>query len=187
VKARPGDRNFAGNGQRQAFTPALILFIALPETKDNCQPVVIPLDLLPRECPCCRRTSIIGHGRRLRTAHDERQEAVWVRRGRCRPCRKTFTVLPVWLLPFGHYSLRCRQQACERLAAGATAEQAAPDCQDATRLPDPATLRRWAKRRVLSVWCGLTVFLDHFFEAPTIFAWDLIVVCRILPFEARSP
>src|ERR1041384_6396063 len=35
VKARPEDRNLAGNGQRRAFTPAVILFIALPETKDN--------------------------------------------------------------------------------------------------------------------------------------------------------
>jgi hypothetical protein len=38
VKARPADRNFAGNGQRRAFTPAVILFIALPETKDNIEP-----------------------------------------------------------------------------------------------------------------------------------------------------
>jgi hypothetical protein len=28
----------AEDGQRQAFTPALILFIALPETKDNTDP-----------------------------------------------------------------------------------------------------------------------------------------------------
>ena len=34
------------------------------------------------------------------------------------PCRKTFTILPDWLAPSGHYSLRCRQQACERIAAG---------------------------------------------------------------------
>jgi hypothetical protein len=28
----------AGNGQRRAFTPAVILFIALPEAKDNIEP-----------------------------------------------------------------------------------------------------------------------------------------------------
>jgi hypothetical protein len=38
VKARPADRNLAGNGQRRAFTPAVILFIALPEAKDNIDP-----------------------------------------------------------------------------------------------------------------------------------------------------
>jgi hypothetical protein len=38
VKARPADRNFAENGQRRAFTPAVILFIALPEEKDNVDP-----------------------------------------------------------------------------------------------------------------------------------------------------
>jgi len=32
------DRNLAGNGQRRAFTPAVILFIALPEEKDNIEP-----------------------------------------------------------------------------------------------------------------------------------------------------
>jgi hypothetical protein len=28
---------------------------------------------------------------------------------------------------------------------------------------------------------------EHFLRAPTIIAWDLGVVCRILPIEARSP
>ena len=29
---------FAENGQRRAFTPTVILFIALPEAKDNIEP-----------------------------------------------------------------------------------------------------------------------------------------------------
>jgi hypothetical protein len=29
---------FTGHGQRRAFTPAVILFIALPEAKDNIDP-----------------------------------------------------------------------------------------------------------------------------------------------------
>jgi len=37
VKARPADRNFAGDGRR-AFTPAVILVIALPEAKDKLDP-----------------------------------------------------------------------------------------------------------------------------------------------------
>jgi hypothetical protein len=28
---------------------------------------------------------------------------------------------------------------------------------------------------------------EHFLQAPTIVAWDLSAVCRILPIEARSP
>jgi hypothetical protein len=71
------------------------------------------------------------------------------------PCGKTFTILPDWLAPSGHYTLRCRQQACERIAAGESAEQAAPHCKDPTRLPDPSTVRRWAQRRLLSVCCWL--------------------------------
>jgi hypothetical protein len=59
----------------------------------------------------CRDETIIGHGRRLRQGHDDRHECIWVRRGICQPCSKTFTILPDWLAPSGHYSLRCRQQA----------------------------------------------------------------------------
>jgi len=38
VKARPADRNLAGDGQRRAFTPAVILFIALPNAEDKADP-----------------------------------------------------------------------------------------------------------------------------------------------------
>jgi hypothetical protein len=146
----------AENGHGTAFTPAVILFIALPESKDNIDPGVVPLDLLPRRCPICGNCTIIGHGRRLRPAHDDRRECIWVRRGICLPCGKTFTILPAWLAPSGHYTLHCRQQACERIAAGESAEQAAPHCKDPTRLPDSSSVRRWAQRRWLSVWCWLT-------------------------------
>ncbi len=148
---------------------------------------MIPLALLPRHCPCCQRATIIGHGRRRRAAHDDRHEWIWVRRGLCRPCRKTFTILPLGVFPFGHYSLRCHQQAGEAMAAGVSAEQAAPDCQNAARSPDPSTLRRWTQPCVLSVCRALTALTDHFLGAPTIFAWDLATLCRILPIEARSP
>jgi len=132
---------------------------------------------------------MIGHGRRLRQSHDDQHERIWVRRGICRPCRKTFTVLPDWLAPSGHYSLPCRQQACERLAIGDTAEQAAPQCKDPTRLPDPSTIRRWAQRRLISFWCWLNTGGEgrHFLGSPTILAWDLGTTGRILPIEARSP
>jgi len=147
------------------------------------------LQLLPRQCPLCRDDTIIGHGRRLRQTHDDQHESIWVRRGICRPCGKTFTILPDWLAPSGHFSLRCRQQACERIAAGDTAEQAAPHCKDPSRSPDASTVRRWAHRRLLSLWCWLWAGITgrQFLRAPTIVTWDLAAIRRILPFEARSP
>jgi hypothetical protein len=38
VKAGQQIDTLAGNGQRRAFTPAVIIFIALPEAKDNIDP-----------------------------------------------------------------------------------------------------------------------------------------------------
>ncbi|MFL6414972.1 MAG: DUF6431 domain-containing protein [Bryobacteraceae bacterium] len=150
---------------------------------------VIPLRCLPRRCPVCEADTIIGHGRRLRQAHDEARERIWIRRGVCRQCRNTFTVLPDWLVPFGHYGLCCRQEACERIGNGETAERAAPDCKDAARLPDAATVRRWVRRRLLSVccWAKIARLARCTFAAPTIFAWDLTAYCRMLRFEAKSP
>jgi hypothetical protein len=84
------------------------------------------LDLLPRRCPVCLNYTIIGHGRRSRQAHDDPHERIWVRRGFCPPCNKAFTVLPDWLVPSALFSLRCREQACEHIAAGDSVEQAAP-------------------------------------------------------------
>jgi len=137
----------------------------------------------------CGNQTIIGHGRRRKQAHDRRHGWIWIRRGRCRPCRKTFTILPDWAAPSGHYSLHCRRQACGRIAAGDSAEQAAPLCKVLTRLPDPSTVRRWVQRRLLSVWCWVKVGAQgqHFLQLPTIPAWDLGAFCRILLSEARSP
>jgi hypothetical protein len=148
-----------------------------------------PLDLLPRRCPFCGNRTIIGHGQRRRQAHDDRHDRIWVRRGICRPCGKTFTVLPNWLAPSGHFSVPCRQLACEHIAAGDTAEQATPHCKDPARLPDPSTVRRWAQRRLISLWCWIQVGAKnlHSLRTPTILAWDLGALCRILPIEARSP
>ena len=188
MKAGPQIETWQGRSAA-AFTPAVILFIALPEAKDNIDPGVIPLDRLPRRCPVCRNDTLIGHGRRSRQAHDEHLEQIWVRRGICHPCGKTFTILPNWLAPAAPFSLRCRQQACESIAAGASMEQAVPHCKDASRSPDSSTLRRWAHRRLLSLRCWLTAgaHMEYFLWAPTIVAWDLSAVCRILPIEASSP
>jgi hypothetical protein len=150
---------------------------------------VIALNLLPRRCPVCRNDTIIGHGQRLRQNHDDQHERIWVRRGICRSCHKTFTVLPDYLAPSGHYSLHCRRQACDHLAAGDTAERAAPHCKDPARLPDASTIHRWAQQRLFSLCCWLRAGVKDrlFLRAPTILAWDLGTLSRILPLEARSP
>ena len=150
---------------------------------------MIPLDLLPRRCPVCREDTIIGHGQRLRQSHDDRHDSFWARRGICQPCGTTFTILPDWLAPSAHYSLHCRQQACERIAADESAEQAVPQCKDPTRSPDPSTLRRWAQRRLISLRCWVKGGANgqHFLLTPTILAWDLGAFCRTLLLEAKSP
>jgi len=98
--------------------------------------------------------------------------------------------LPDWLVPAGHFSLRCRQQACARIAGGDPVEQAAPHGKDPARSPDASTLHRWAHRRLLSVCCWVKTGAigSHFLQAlPTIVAWDISALCRILPIEASSP
>ena len=179
----------AWNGQRRCLQASRGSLYRAARAEGQQRPGVVPLDRLPRRCPLCRATTIIGHGRRLRQAHDDRSEHIWVRRGICRPCRKTFTVLPNWLVPSGRYSLRCRQQACDRIGAGDSAEQAVPYCQDPSRLPDPSTLRRWVQRRLFSLWCWMKTggLGAHFLWKPTLVAWDLAAVCRSLRIEARGP
>jgi len=153
----------------------------------------IDLHQMPRWCPVCCQASIIGHGQRRRPAHDGQQDWIWVRRGLCRLCGKTFTILPDWSSPYAHYSLRCRQQAWDAVCEeGVGWEQAAPACKDPARLPDPHTLRRWAWRRLVSLWHGARLWIGglaawRFLQAPTILAWDWVAAARILPLEAISP
>jgi hypothetical protein len=188
VKARPADRILAGTVTAGLHTSRDSFYRTAGDGRQQ-RAGVIPLRLLPRRCPLCRNHSIVGHGRRFRFAHDDQHQRIWVRRGICRPCRKTFTLLPDWLVPMAPFSLRCRRLACERLAAGDSVDQAAPHCQDPSRSPDPSTLRRWAYRRLHSVCCWMKAggLGPHFSGGPTILAWDLLAVCHILPIEARSP
>ena len=189
MKARPADRNFRRERSAAGLHASRDSLYLTARGERQHRPGVIPLALLPRRCPMCRGDTIVGHGRRFRQAHDDRHDRIGVRRGICHSCGKTFTILPDWLAPSGHFSLCCRQEAGERIAAGESAEQAPPQCRDPSRSPDPSTLRRWAQRRLLSVCCWLKagVIGEHFLRSPTILAWDLGAVCRILPIEARSP
>jgi hypothetical protein len=60
-------------------------------------------------------------------------------------CGKTFTFLPLFSLPYTHYSLLARCQALRRrFVEHCGWEEATPTLRDAHRMPDPSTLRRWA-------------------------------------------
>jgi hypothetical protein len=152
-----------------------------------------PLGMLPRRCPLCGNQTIIGHGQRRKQAHDQVHDVICIRRGLCRPCHKTFTILPTWSPPSGHYSFQCRQQAAKRIEQPHDSwEQSAPIVKDPDRLPDPSTLRQWAARRLISLWSSLYAGLWKalgwsFLNTPTILAWDFLAACRILRLEASTP
>ena len=136
----------------------------------------------------CGKRTIIGHGTRRKQAHDQLHDFIFIRRGLCRPCRKTFTILPTWSPPHGHYSFHCRQQAAQQMRG--CWEQAVPNVKDPNRLPDPVTMRRWAARRLVSlsslIRTGFWQVLGwKFLSTPTILAWDLPAAGRILRLEAK--
>ena len=192
MKARPADRNF-GRGRSAAglhASPDSFYRTARGERQRRPGVTAVPLRLLPRRCPFCGNHTIIGHGRRRKQAHDQQHDWIWIRRGRCAPCRKTFTVLPVWSPPYGHYSLRCRQQAWESARESGSWEQSVPDVRDSNRLPDPSTVGRWCWRLFF-----LAILLSNKLRqgvgwstsrSPTILAWDWSAISRILPVEADS-
>jgi hypothetical protein len=134
-------------------------------------------EVILRRCPICSRDSIIGHGRRRKQAHDEHHDWIGIRRGLCNRCGKTFTFLPPFSPPYGHYSFIARSQALQRyFLEGRCWEAAAPTVKDPDRVADPSTLRRWfrnldsshppfsALRRTMlaiSAWLSRTELLVH--------------------------
>ena len=101
-------------------------------------------DVIIRRCPLCSQDSVIGHGRRHKQAHDEHHDWIPLRRGICRPCGKTITFLPVFSLPYTHYSLIARSEALRRyFVEGCSWEAAAPPVKDPNRVAAPSSLRRW--------------------------------------------
>ena len=163
---------------------AVIVFI--PCSADGCKPCGEDGEWLPRRCPSCGQQTVIGHGRRWRRADDRIHSAIRVRRGLCRHCERTLTVLPRWCVPRARYSLAAREDALERLVEGGSLEQAVPLCRDADRLPDTATVRRWAWRRLESfaLWMAGK---ERLFETPTLFAWDWKAALAILMAGAVPP
>ena len=159
-----------------AFAP-MIVFI--PCSEPGCKGCLADADWLPRQCPACRLNAVIGHGRRRRQAHDKSQDWIVVRRGICKVCDKTLTVLPHGCVPSAVYNIPVRQQALVLLDQGIPAEQAAPHCHDPDRIADPSTIRRWFWRFMES-----QPFLPW---APTLFAGDWRAASRILVAESNSP
>ena len=125
---------------------ATILFIALSAAQHNLEadwadPDAIPLQ---RRCPLCLQDSIVGHGRRSKQAHDKDHDWIRIRRGICGPCDVTFTFLPPFSPPYGHYSFIARSQAIQRyFQENHSLEDSAPTVQDPDRVAAPSTLRRW--------------------------------------------
>jgi hypothetical protein len=106
---------------------------------EDCDKIVLRL------CPICKRDSIVGHGRRRKQAHDEHHDWIGIHRGRCADCGTTFTFLPVFSLPYTHFSLLARCQALQqRFVERCSWEKALPKLKDADQLPDPSTVRRWS-------------------------------------------
>jgi len=92
------------------------------------------------------RDSIIGHGWRRKQAHDASHDWIKYRRGLCNLCKHTLSFLPVFSLPYTHYSLGARSQALRRrFVEHCSWESAAPAVKDPNRVPDPSTLRRWCR------------------------------------------
>jgi len=105
-----------------------------------------PDETVLRRCPVCEQDSIVGHGRRRKQAHDEYHDWIQIRRGRCSNCGTTFSFLPVFSLPYTHYSLLARCQALlRRFVEHCSWENAAPKFKDADRVPDSSTVRRWSQ------------------------------------------
>jgi transposase-like protein len=123
-----------------------ILFIPLSADQINAEAdwAEASAKIILRRCPICSEDSIIGHGRRRKQAHDENHDWIGIRRGLCHRCGKTFTFLPAFSPPYGHYSLVARSQALRHyFVEGRSWEGAAPATKDPDRVADPSTLHRW--------------------------------------------
>lgn len=106
---------------------------------DDCDQIIL------RRCPFCEKDSIVGHGRRQKQAHDEYHDWIGIRRGVCSKCGMTFTFLPLFSLPYTHFSLLARGQALQRrFEERCSWEKAVPKLKDPDRVPDTSTVRRWS-------------------------------------------
>jgi len=138
---------------RRSVCQATILFlpVSAPQDKlatdwaEGCDKVIL------RRCPLCKRESIVGHGCRRKQAHDADHDWIRIRRGYCKCCRKSFTFLPPFSLPYTHYSLLAHVEALRRRFLECRSwDEAVPTLKDSQCLPDPSTVRRWSMGMDLS-------------------------------------
>jgi Domain of unknown function (DUF6431) len=138
----------AGQRRRRSPREVTILFVPVSAGREqlaaswaeDCDKIIL------RHCPICKRDSIVGHGRRRKQAHDEHHGWIGIRRGRCPDCETTFTFLPLFSLPYTHFSLFARCQALWlRFREHCSWEKAVPRLKDSDRLPDASTVRRWSR------------------------------------------
>jgi hypothetical protein len=122
------------------FVPASLRLEQLAaQWAEDCDQIIL------RRCPVCEKDSIVGHGRRQKQAHDEYHDLIGIRRGQCSICGTTFTFLPLFSLPYSHFSLLARCQALRRrFEEHCSWEKATPKLKSADRLPDASTVRRWS-------------------------------------------
>jgi len=152
----------AGRRRRRSPCAATILFLPVSAPPDklatgwaeDCDKIIL------RQCPVCKRDSIVGHGRRCKQAHDADHDWIGIRRGHCNGCGKTFTFLPPFSLPYTHYSLLAHTEAFRRrFVERCSWDKAVPTLKDSHCLPDPSTVRRWSMGMDLSqLWPS---FLDR--------------------------
>jgi uncharacterized protein DUF6431 len=160
-----------------AFATAVIVFIPWNDAEGKSGEMV-------RICPACQQVSVIGHGWRDRQAHDANHSWIRIQRGICKLCDRTLTMLPDWLVPGGHYSLRARQQTVQLASQPQrTVEQCIPASADPNRSADRSTVRRWWQRQWEGLWLSL---LGKWAPPPTPFAWDWKAASRILIPEMNS-
>ena len=130
--------------EKSPFATILFIPFSAEQRKVESDWAVVCSQIILRRCPVCERDSIIGHGRRRKQAHDQDHDWIPIRRGFCNLCGKTFTFLPQFSPPYGHYSLIARSQALRRyFLESCSWEAAAPVVKDPDRVADPSTLRRW--------------------------------------------
>jgi hypothetical protein len=106
-----------GKANVASGTPTVtILFISLSAAQYNLESdwAEAGTEVILRHCPICAQDSIVGHGRRRKQAHDEHHDWIGIRRGLCNRCGKTFTFVPPFSPPYGHYSFIARSQAVQR-------------------------------------------------------------------------
>jgi len=127
-----------------AFHTIVFISLSVAQSKLQADWAEAGAEGIVRRCPVCLQDSVVGHGQRQKQAHDEHHDWIKIRRGVCNVCGKTITFLPVFSLPYSHYSLIARSEALRRnLVERCSWEEAAPPLKDPHRVPDPSTLRRW--------------------------------------------